>query len=193
MTVTRAQESFRVQVDLLTGQVDLVLANVTREDGVVAGPPEVVYPFTSCALSAVQSQVDALVSAIVANAPPGPAPTPAQLASYAASRRWQKEVGGVSVDFGGSIGNKPVMTDDRSKLMIVGAATSAAQNTSYTTNWKFADGTFATIGATEISAMASAVAAHVASCFATEQTVDAQVAANPPTITTTAQVDAAFT
>lgn len=51
--------------------------------------------------------------------PPRPAPSKADLLSYAADKRWQVETGGLV------IGGVPVATDDRSKIMIIGARVKA--------------------------------------------------------------------
>lgn len=107
----------------------------------------------------------------------------ADLAGYAADVRWRKETSGILV------GGVPVATDDRSKLMIAGARIKADANPEFTTKWK-TDAGFVLIDAATIIAISDAVLAHVDACFETEGEV--LTAIDGGTITTRAQVDAAF-
>ncbi len=116
--------------------------------------------------------------------PPPPPPTAEDLVAYAANARWIKETGGITV------AGIPVATDDSSQGKITGAQAMVTLNPSFTTAWKGSNGSFTTLTATEITAIATAVGNHVAACFAAEEQVDAAITAG--TITTTAQIDAAF-
>lgn len=117
--------------------------------------------------------------------PPPPAPpTKDDLIAYAADARWRKEVGGIAVS------GVPVATDDRSKQMIIGARLAADADPDWTSQWVGADGAIYSIDAATIIAISNAVQAHVNACFATFASVKAEIDAG--TITTTAQIDAAF-
>ena len=105
------------------------------------------------------------------------------LISYAAQKRWSVETGGIVV------GGVPVATDDRSKVMIIGARVKADADPNFTTEWKTPAGTFATVNAATIIAISDAVLAHVDACFAIDATVLAEIADG--TITTIAEIDAA--
>jgi Domain of unknown function (DUF4376) len=106
------------------------------------------------------------------------------LTSYTVQKRWEKEVGGIT------IGAIPVATDDRPKTMIIGARVKAEKDAAFTTPWKGANGEFVTIDATTIIVISNAVLAHVATCFAIEDAVLSGIAAG--TISSVAEIDAAF-
>lgn len=106
------------------------------------------------------------------------------LVAYAARKRWDREVGGVSV------GGVAVATDDRSKMMVLGARMAAVADPGFTTRWKTLEGAFVDLSSAQIVAISDAVLAHVDACFALEATVLADIAAGE--ITTAAEVDAAF-
>lgn len=78
--------------------------------------------------------------------------------SMISNRRYLEEVGGIEVN-----GFK-INTDDRSKLLINGAAFEASLNPSYLMDWKTPDG-FVTLNADEIIFIARKVRAHVQACF----------------------------
>lgn len=99
---------------------------------------------------------------------PGPEPEPDWLALIAA-RRYEAEVSGIT------LGGIPVATDDRSKLLINGAALRATRETGYTLRWKTGDG-FIDLSAEQVLAMADAVADHVQACFDREAELQAAVA-----------------
>ena len=105
------------------------------------------------------------------------------LKAYTAERRWQKEVGGVTVS------GIRLETDDRSKTMLIGARLSAMVDPAITRQWKTENG-FVTLDAPTIIALSDVVTNHVQACFDLEASVLAQIAAG--TITTTAQIDTAF-
>ena len=115
---------------------------------------------------------------------PAPQVSNDTLLAYAASKRWETETGGITIN------GVKVATDDRSKLMIMGAYAAAQANPNYTTQWVGSDGVAATLDATQVIAMGNAVQAHVAKCFATYVGIQAAIPAG--TTTTYDQVDAAF-
>lgn len=105
----------------------------------------------------------------LANAPgPEPLPEPDWLALIAA-RRYQAEIGGIELS------GMPVDTDDRSKLLINGAATRATRDSSYVLKWKTAEG-FIDLPAEQVLSMADAVSDHVQACFNREAELQAAVA-----------------
>jgi hypothetical protein len=106
------------------------------------------------------------------------------LVAYAADKRWRVEVGGISVD------GVPVATDDRSKVMVIGARVAAQASPDWTTVWHGADGQTYPLNAAAMIAISNAVEAHVNATFATFATVKAGIDAGE--ITTTAAIDAAF-
>lgn len=75
-----------------------------------------------------------------------------------ANRRWQAETGGMV--FSGM----RIDTDDRSKLLINGAAARAVRSADYVLRWKTADG-FVDLPSAQVLAMADAVSDHVQACF----------------------------
>lgn len=86
-----------------------------------------------------------------------------------AARRYEAEVSGIT------LGGIPVATDDRSKLLINGAALRAIRETGYTLRWKTGEG-FIDLSAEQVLAMADAVADHVQACFDREAELQAAVA-----------------
>lgn len=106
------------------------------------------------------------------------------LLHYAEQRRWEKETAGITV------AGVPIATDDRSKQMVLGARVAAMADENFTTNWVAADGAIYQLDAATVTAISDAVLAHVRACFAVYATVRQEIATN--TITTKAQVDAAF-
>ena len=114
-------------------------------------------------------------------APPAP---PVDLKAYAATARYAKETGGITVS-----GIK-IATDRASQAMIGNAQNMVVLNSNFTTAWKGSDGTFTTLTAAQITGIASAVGNHVAACFAAEAQIDQGVTSG--TIKTTADVDDAF-
>lgn len=107
----------------------------------------------------------------------------ASLLAYCASKRWQKETGGIE------IGGMSIATDRESQSMINGAYNMAKENAAFTTKFKTQSG-FQTIDAETIITVAVAVGAHVAACFAAE--ADATADINSGEMTTRQHVDAAF-
>lgn len=85
-----------------------------------------------------------------------------------ADRRWEAETGGIV------LGGMPVDTDDRSKLLINGAALRASRDSSYTLHWKTVEG-FIDLPADQVLIMADAVSDHVQACFTRESELQAAV------------------
>lgn len=111
--------------------------------------------------------------------------TSAQLKGYAANARYNKEVGGTTVS------GVAYPTDRETQAKMTAAVLLAQVNPAATFKWKLADGSFSeTLDAAGMISVASTVGAFVNGLFTTEQTVGAAIAAG--TITTAAQVDAAF-
>jgi len=102
------------------------------------------------------------------------------LAAYAADKRWRIETGGILV------GGVPVATDRESQGLIIGAHAYVLANPDVTINFKAANG-FVDLDAATVTAVATAVAAHVQACFAAEAEVAAAIADGR--ITTIQQVD----
>ena len=99
---------------------------------------------------------------------PEPAPAPDWPALIAA-RRWLAETSGTT--FGGM----PIDTDDRSKLLINGAALRANRSADYVLRWKTSQG-FVDLSAAQVLAVADAVSEHVQICFDREDALLAAVA-----------------
>lgn len=110
--------------------------------------------------------------------------TKIDLIAYAAQKRWEVETGGIILN------GLEVHTDDRSKTLIAGARMGADNNPGFTAQFKSADGTFVMVDAPTVIAISDAVLTHVQNCFAIEDQVLSDI--EHGTITTSAQVDAAF-
>lgn len=92
-------------------------------------------------------------------APPAPEPLPPpDWAALIAARRYDAEVAGTVV------GGMSIATDDRSKLLINGAALRANRSSDYVLRWKTSDG-FVDLSAAQVLAVADAVSEHVQACF----------------------------
>jgi hypothetical protein len=111
-------------------------------------------------------------------------PSAIDLNAYTATKRWEREVGGIVV------GGLDVATDDRSKIMISGARMKADKDPAFTAQWKCPDGSFITLDAATIIHASDAVLDHVNDCFSIE--ADVLAAIGDGSISTTAEVDAAF-
>lgn len=116
-------------------------------------------------------------------APPPPVvmPSKADLATAAANRRWQAETAGCMWS------GKPVATDrdSQSKLIAEYVAIQSGLRAD-PSQWKFADGTFASLTNAEAAEMILAARSHVAACFEVEAVVMAGIEAGA--ITTVRQV-----
>ena len=86
-----------------------------------------------------------------------PAPAP-DWPALIADRRWLAETSGTT--FAGM----PIDTDDRSKLLINGAALRADRSADYVLRWKASQG-FVDLTAAQVLAVADAVSEHVQLCF----------------------------
>jgi len=106
----------------------------------------------------------------------------ASLIAYAAIKRWQVETGGITV------AGAAIDTSRESQAMITGAYAYSQANPSETISYKAISG-WVTIDAATMTAIATAVGAHVQACFAAEASAAAEIEAG--TITTTAEIDAA--
>ncbi len=111
--------------------------------------------------------------------------TKAQLIAYAKKKRWEKEVGGITVN------GVAVSTDDRSKLLIAGSRLAAQADPEWKTVWDGADGESYPVNAAAMIVISDAVQRHVnVDCFEDYSTVKAGI--NAGTITTLAEIDAVF-
>lgn len=109
-------------------------------------------------------------------------PEPADLAAYAAQRRWEVETGGVEV-----AGNT-VATDRESQALINGAF-NLVNAMPQPIQFKAAGG-FVTLAPEDVVGIAIAVGQHVQACFAKEAEVLAGI--DDGSISSVADVDAAF-
>ena len=75
-----------------------------------------------------------------------------------AYRRWQAEVGGITLN------GVHIDTDDRSKLLINGAALEATLDPEYVMQWKVGGG-FVQLTGAQVIGIARALRAHVQACF----------------------------
>jgi hypothetical protein len=109
-------------------------------------------------------------------------PPPVDFAAYAADARWRSETGGIAV------GSLQVPTDDRAKLLILGAAQMLgdADTAPFIANGV----NYGNVSGAQFRAINAAITTHVQATFATLATVMTGISAG--TITTTAAIDAAF-
>jgi hypothetical protein len=102
---------------------------------------------------------------------PEPEPeVPPDWPAVIAERRWEVEVGGIVV------AGLAIATDDRSKLLINGAAVEAMLDPDYQMQWKTPDG-FVELSGSQVLAIARAVRAHVQACFDREAELLAELEA----------------
>ncbi|MGP9823749.1 DUF4376 domain-containing protein [Ectopseudomonas khazarica] len=87
-----------------------------------------------------------------------PESVPADWPALIAARRYEAEIAGIDIE------GMHVDTDDRSKLLINGAALEAMLDPAYAMQWKTPAG-FVELGAAQVLAVARAVRAHVQACF----------------------------
>jgi hypothetical protein len=113
-----------------------------------------------------------------------PADVRPALAAWARDLRWRKEIGGITV------AGVPVATDDRSKVMIIGARVAAEANPAWQTVWQGSDGSAYPIDAAAMIAISDAVHEHVNATFAALATV--LVAIEAESIMTKEEIEAAF-
>ena len=91
--------------------------------------------------------------------------------SELAALRWERETGGTLFN------GMPVATDAVSQTKYIGAVVGAQIDPNAVINWKMADGTFVTLDAQAITAVAMAVRAHVQACFDNEAALKSQIEA----------------
>jgi hypothetical protein len=105
------------------------------------------------------------------------------LGIYAANKRYAVETAGIT------IGGSTIATDRESQAMITGAYNYLQANPAESVQFKTKNG-FVDLDATAMTVIATAVGAHVQACFAREAAVAAAI--DDETVTTTAEIDAAF-
>lgn len=116
-----------------------------------------------------------------------PAPTVAELLAYAADKRWRVEIGGLVLPSSAAIA-----TDRETQSKLTAACIKASADSGYVVaNWKLGPGIFTALDAGTIIAIGDAVASHVQAAFDAEAAVSAGVLADPPTITTFAEIETA--
>jgi hypothetical protein len=111
------------------------------------------------------------------------------LAAYAAYVRYSYASGGIIVtSLGGSV---PFLTDPVSRNTVNSAWDYLnAKGTGNSIQWKMSDGSFITLSTTQMNTLMNDMSVFVQSCFTCESTTVAGITGG--TITTRAQVDAAF-
>jgi hypothetical protein len=95
----------------------------------------------------------------------------AQKLAELAALRWERETGGTTVN------GMPVATDAVSQTKYIGAVVGAQIDPNAVINWKMADGTFVSLDAQAITAVAMAVRAHVQTCFNNEAVLKEEIEA----------------
>lgn len=111
------------------------------------------------------------------------------LIGYANERQWAIATGGYSA----TIGGKAYLfdTSPTGQSLLIGKVVRLSQaNAPATVQWQFGPQNFATFTAADFLAAATAAADFVQKTFDAVKGIEAAIAANPPTITTRAQVDA---
>ena len=106
------------------------------------------------------------------------------LAAYAANARWSRREGGMTV------GGIAIRTDAVTRSELVHFVEMCREKSSFTVDWKMADGTFLTLTQSAATGFMSAIAQFTGSCFAAEKSVLADIASGK--ITAPAQIDAIF-
>jgi hypothetical protein len=110
------------------------------------------------------------------------APTKADLAAYAAQKRFEIETGGITVN------GQSIDTSRESQAMITGAYTYSQANPTEMIRFKAVTG-WVTLDAATLATIATAVGAHVQAGFAVEADVAAAIEVG--TIVSMPQIDAA--
>lgn len=112
---------------------------------------------------------------------------PEALLAYATFIKNTKEYGGITVS------GVPVPTDEKTLTRLTAARVSVNIDPNYSVpDWKIASGVYTSLTAAQIVAMSDAAKAHVQNCYTVNKSVDLAILATPPTITTAAEIDAAF-
>lgn len=102
-------------------------------------------------------------------APVVPAHTPEELKAKIAERRWRQVQAGTDAD------GIHIDTSDASQVKITGASMTATIDSTYTCNWKTADGTWVTLNATQILAIAKAMRTYIQACYDREKALAEEV------------------
>jgi hypothetical protein len=110
---------------------------------------------------------------------------PGTLVTYNAFKRWQKEQAGITATSG-----MPLKTDDRSQAKINGVYLALQASPGSTTQWHAADGTYWSLAQADVEAMSADLQTHINNCFQIGS--DTLNSINDGTITTLAQIDAAY-
>ena len=121
---------------------------------------------------------------------PVPDTTTESLLAYANAKQWALATGGYTTTVNGQ--SITVATDATSQLLMTGKAMRLGQkNPPASIAWQLDSG-FVTLAAADFLVVASAADDFVQSTFDKLKEVEAAIRAAPPTITTTADIDAAF-
>ena len=96
-------------------------------------------------------------------APVAPAISPEEWKSRIADRRWQQVQAGTNAD------GVHLDTSDTSQVKITGAALEATLDSTYSCDWKAADGSWVTLNAVQILAIARAMRAYIQACYDREK------------------------
>lgn len=131
-------------------------------------------------------QTDAALAAMLS--PHGLAVSPVgTLLAHAAQRRWEIETGGIEV------AGQMIRTDDLSQAKISGACVLLSNDPDVASiDWEAQPGTWVTLDRATMVGIGIAVGRHVQRCFSSLRQIQAQITAEPPEITTTSEIDAAF-
>jgi len=150
-----------------------------EESGPLPGPGE----RPASAPPAIVNEVVVIQRSVI---PAPPSYAKDQLLEYVENRRWLAEIGGITWN------TWKVATDREASQGKISSSYTLARDGYWPegSGWKFADGVFRILTGPEMIAMALAVAAHIQSCFSLESTLAGNV--NNNTVTTKAQIDAAF-
>ena len=108
----------------------------------------------------------------------------AELLAYAAAKRYEREIAGTTLN------GLPIRTDRETRSALVEAKAAVGEDPAWTTDWKLSNGQWLTVNAALLTQIITAVAAHRKAWFAKEKQV--AVAIDAGTITTPAEIDAAF-
>lgn len=133
-------------------------------DGAILSVPE---PFTTAAAAAIADMAGSRKALLI---------------NYAASVRYAKEIGGLTVN------GKRFLSDRETQAKLTAAAVMGQITPTATFQWKSDDG-FVALTAAQVLSVAQAVGGYVQACFAMEGTVVAAISAG--TIATKEQVDGA--
>lgn len=98
-----------------------------------------------------------------------PVPTTGELKAMIAARRWQQVQVGTNVD------GVHLDTSDTSQVKITGAALEATLDSTYSCDWKAADGSWVALNATQILAMARSMRAYIQACYDREKVLAEEV------------------